>query len=167
MEGDIASLKGGVASIGETLRVMNARLSDIGKPNWTLWVSVLGVAVTVFTLSIGTMFYFIKSDVANQIAPVASKAATSEMDRQKLNDQVLRLGNDLAEVRQTSMVNSMSEKERGIERETQNRAMAQFANIRHEQYLRLFGLLWEKEYGQSLPQGNFFPDISFTRPHGN
>lgn len=167
MESDIASLKGSVATIDSTLKLINSKLSEIGRPNFALWLTAAGVAVSVFALATGGLFYFMKSEIGNQVMPVSLKAASSEIDRHRLNDQVYRNMADIARVEQTAMVNSISEKERGVERETQNRAMAQFANIRHEQYLRLFGLLWEKEYGQTLPQVNFFPDISFTRPHGN
>lgn len=163
MESDIASLKGSVATIDSTLKLINSKLSDIGKPNYALWLTAAGVAVSIFALATGGLFYFMKSEISNQVLPVALKSATSENDRSKLNEQVHKNSSDLADIKQLLMV----EKERGTERETQNRAIAQFANVRHEQYMRLFGLLWDKTYQQQLPTTSFFPDISFTRPHGN
>lgn len=163
VESDIATLKGSVANIQETLRTMNGKLSDIGKPNGMLIIGLLTVVLSVGGMAAGTLLYVTKSEITNQVTPVALKAASSETDRHRLNDQVYRNVSDIAEVKQMVMI----ERERGVERETQNRALAQFSNMRQSQNMQLFGVLWNKVYGQPLPTTTFHPDISFSRPHGN
>jgi len=160
VEGDIASLKSSVSSIQGTLALMNDRLSSIGRPNYVLWLSAMGVALTIFTLATGGLFYFMKSEITNQVTPVSIKAASSEMDRHKLNDQVGEIGSRQAKNEKDVSNIQSSLKDQLVEVESQFRAVGQMQNMRHANNQQLFGLLWKKVYGEELPMSSFYPDMS-------
>lgn len=156
-----------LASMEASIEQLKQMVSGIGRPNYMLWISIVGVLITMFTVATGGLLYFMKSEITTQVTPVALKAASSETDRQAVNLKADRNAERLEELARAVNGNALSEKEKGIERETQNRAMAQFQNMRHAQYMQIFGVLWQREFNQTLPVTSYFPDISFSRPHGN
>lgn len=164
VEADIASLKGSVSGIERSISIMSERLSGIGRPNYVLWVSAMGVAVTLFTLATGALFYFMKSEITNQVAPLTIKATSSEMDRNRLNDQVYRNADKLSEINQRMMANEAENNATFESVEMQDRALAQGANLRSAHHHMITSVIWEKIFGQRLPDLNYYPDPSIN-PH--
>lgn len=146
---------------------MNDRLSSIGRPNYALWLTAAGVAVSIFALATAGLFYFMKSEIANQVLPVAMKSASSETDRHKLNDQLREI--DSRQVKNEKDVSNIqsSLRDQLVEVESQFRAVGQMQNMRHATNQQLFGLLWKQVYGEHLPMSSFYPDMSRNKSHEN
>lgn len=167
VEGDIASLKGSVSGIERSLGLMNEKLSGIGRPNWMLLIGLMTVLISLGGMAAGTILYVTKSEITNQVTPVALQAASSQTDRRAHAERIDSVTHAVSEieVRQSNQEAALKEQLREIE--TQFRAISQIQNVRTAYNQQILGLLWGKTYHEPLPQVNYFSDMSQPKAHGN
>lgn len=94
--------------------------------------------------------------MAQQTTPLTSAVAHADATLSDMGDSLTRL----ADGQQQFGERIKAQESASIEIETQFRALDNTANLMRATELRLMGLLWEKVYGQKMPEFFFAPSIS-------
>ena len=145
------------------LAAINDKLSQRERTNWPVLLSIFGL---VITMAVGA-FFVVKQEISTRVTPLEAASRVSESDRGKLNQEVSMLRGDVVGTKAdvSNLRTGVGEQLREIE--TQFRAVSQLQNTRTAYNQQMFGLLWEKVYGQELPSVNYFSDMSQPKAHGN
>jgi transcriptional regulator of met regulon len=177
------------ARFDSELKPINARLEQIGRPNWALMASIM----SIFLVLVGGVWLIIGLKIDATVSPVSidlaqvrasnsidsdrlrqlelltsnssSADAQSRQDRSQLNERMraaeATIGSNSSDVR--GRIATLNAKL--VEIETQFAAADQIRNLTHAQDMRVQAMLWAKTHpGEQLPTDNsYYPSIS-TRP---
>lgn len=162
LEVSLAGFHEFTVSVQAKLSAIDEKLATRERTNWPVLLSCFGLIVTIA----GGAFFVVKQEIGSKIAPIDARSQVSEIDRQKLNSTVAINSDKVSLVDQKVMVHDAANRATLTGVETQDRAIAQFANLRAAHNQQILGLLWEKVYQQRLPEVNYWPDVSLPKPHG-
>lgn len=178
-----------IASIVQEIKSLGSRLEERSKANWP----AIGLAVSLFTISIPGLGFIMASYTANAISPVAGAttlnsegfkrlsqdvAALQQMatastgadvnsrtDREQLNERARRLETELAGEVSERRAGAAEARVHLAEIEQQFHSVSNLENLRAAQQERLNSMLWEKSHpGERYPNGTFFPTSIFQGP---
>lgn len=154
-------LRGELQAISTSLQGITSRIAEIGKPNWSTFIGLAGLMFPV----IAGGYFFVTLSTQNLVAPLVSKAERSEMDRSNLNVAVANLDDRLSGLTAEVKSNEAKISAQLVEIETQFSSAAQLANMRAAGRQQILQLLWQRSYGEPLPDGEYYYNMSQTRSH--
>ncbi len=156
LEQSVAGLGAQMSGFNSQLNVISEKLNVIGRPNYLLFIAVVGVLLTL----IGGGYFIVQLSIKTEMAPVIAKAEISEVDRARINGAILTLsehqGDNRAELSKLG--------QQIVELETQVRATAQISNLQVSYEHTLKSILWREMKGYDLPGVLYFPDVSLPKP---
>lgn len=161
VESEVKHMRAEMSAISSTLSTIAAQVANIGKPNWSTFIGFAGL---LFPL-IAAGYFFVTLNMQAVISPLASKSERSETDRFHLNASVASMDDRLNDLYAEVRSNSAKVSAQITEIETQFASTAQLSNMRAASSQQLVQLLWQKVYGEPLPDGEFFYNMSQTRAH--
>ena len=187
-----AVLQRDISGIVQEIKGLGTKLEEKSRTNWP----AIGLAVSLFTISVPGLAFIMASYTGNALAPIASATtlnsdaikhlsegmavlqqaassstaadSNSRTDRTQLNDRVQRLETGLGS--EVSERRSWTAETRVhlAEIEQQFHSVSNVENLRAAQQERLNSMLWEKSHpGERYPNGTFFPTSIFQGPGGS
>jgi archaellum component FlaC len=172
-----------VARFDAELRPVNAKLDEIGRPNWTLMIGLLSVSFVLITgiwLVIGLKIDATLAPVVLSTEQLKISAATnnerarstennalastqadltSRTDRAQLNERVRILEAAYQTGSADRRADTSTIKAQLVEIETQFKSMSDALNIQKDQTQQFFSMIWEKVFGKTMPLSNFRPNL--------
>ncbi len=156
LEQSVAGLGAQMSGFNSQLNVISEKLNVIGRPNYLLFIAVVGVLLTL----IGGGYFIVQLSIKTELSPVVAKADISEVDRAKLNQSFLAAAERQSENR--SDISRLGQQI--VELETQIRATSQISNLQVSYEHTLKSILWREMKGYDLPGVLYFPDVSIPKP---
>jgi septal ring factor EnvC (AmiA/AmiB activator) len=181
-----------VQEIKAQITTLGSKLEEKSRTNWP----AIGLAVSLFTISVPGLAFIMASYTGNALAPIASATtlnadaikhltdglaalqqmaasstaadANSRTDRVQLNDRVQRLETGLAAEIADRRSWTAETRVHLAEIEQQFHSVSNVENLRAAQQERINTFLWEKSHpGERYPNGTFFPTSIFQGPGGS
>lgn len=159
LEIGFANLTAQISQLVSAVGSHNDKLSSLGRPNWSLLIASFGILVPV----LGFGFWVNQQTMTNMILPLQTRADRSEIDRSHLNNSVEKMDDAMDMLREEMRSNSATFRASLTEIETQFAAQSQLGNMRAAARQQTSALLWRKVYGEDLPNGEYFYNMSQNR----
>lgn len=178
-----------VVGVRSDINELKVAISKAGRPSAVLVLSVIGVALTFFTIlmaGIPGVFMLLSAKVETesirsasqqelasiksqmttmeQIRPVMLAAESSRADRDALNRRVDTNGTTLSVIQARADALEAFIREKFGLLETQDKAITNMLNSNKAEYYKWIGIMYEKVYGQKMPETEFYPSIHVSSP---
>jgi len=156
LEQSVIGLSARMDGFGSQLNVMTEKLNVIGRPNYMLFIGIVGLTLTL----IGGGYFIVQLSIKTEMAPVIAKSEISEVDRAKLNSAMTVVADRISDNR----AELSKQGQQIVELETQVRATSQISNLQVSYEHTLKSILWQEMKGYALPGALYFPDVSMPKP---
>lgn len=160
-----------LAGFGQRVGGMEGKLDSIQasiaisqKTSWPTIIAALTLAGAVIagiysSLSSKTELWSAqaKMDMFLYTQPIVASSEQSRADRAGLHDRTESNSSRLAAIESRQAASEAALKETLRELESQFSKVGEISNMRNDQLQKYISLLWQKQYGQSIPQDSFQP----------